>query len=356
MRMTGMATPTEEKNLSALEKKRLYNKNRNREFRRLEAEEKNKLTRQIFQLEATIASLKQNQLGSALTWREIATVFMTELKESETQLHDLRLHVQRYETTSKVLHEWLYAPAPEDTKALTTTLMAHEDARYLAYEWITQRLYNNIPSVLHIASNLSPTFYDPTRCRRLFTNVERCEASYQLTLFSERMECTSLQVVAKCLYSMHFQPSDHMHILDTPGNNVVYMQRLSVFGLLRNETIYENVLVRQWIVDEDQYIICSQSISNDELHYPGPIQQDWTNWTIATMESPTQTKVISCTTMAGLRRDNALLPYLCEEPHLRQIKDDEVQWNELKSLRAELAIRLADYESSRFHEIRSQIA
>ncbi|OQR85971.1 hypothetical protein ACHHYP_11118 [Achlya hypogyna] len=323
----------DDKMLAALEKKRLYNKNRNREFRRQEAEEKRRLSLQVLELEATIEHMNKarESLTGALTWREIATVFDAELSESKHQTEVLRQRIKRNESTRQALDKWLSTMGD----ASPMTLMAHESARHLAFDWISCRLYENVPAVLGHA----PCYGNSVH---LATVVDPVGASYQLTTRTERIETQSLSVTAKVLYAMHFQTHGAVQILDTPGHHMVYFSQPSTFGRLRGKPFQENVLVCQWAVDDYRYVVCSQSIVSDELHPSSDLQQSWTSWMIAERAGPHATRIVRCITMGGIRQGNALLPIGVEEPSLRCIEDATARWRGLVTAREAYAAQLAE--------------
>ncbi|KDO19624.1 hypothetical protein SPRG_14301 [Saprolegnia parasitica CBS 223.65] len=329
MMMPALSTTSDEKKVSsALEKKRLYNKHRNRALRRLEAEEKTHLTRQIEQLEATMAHLHDKQPASALTWREIAAVFVAELRESQAQASSLRVRVQRYVATREALEAWC-----QHMPTGATNLLAHDEARQIAFDWIGQRLLHNVPAVL-LSVDARPLRSDGRR-----TVVEPSGNSYQMTTWSDRVERTALHAVAKGLYAVHFQ-ADGAAILDTPGTNMVYLQSPSTFGALRSQPFEENVLVCQWAIDDARYVVCAQSILSDALHRPRPLAQNWTSWTIADRVDAQVTRVVRCLTMGGLRTgDGAPVPFSLEEPEIANVHPSQ-QWTSLVQARMAYAQHL----------------
>ncbi|EQC29180.1 hypothetical protein SDRG_13054 [Saprolegnia diclina VS20] len=334
MMLASSTTSDETKAQSALEKKRLYNKHRNRAFRRLEAEEKTHLTHEIEQLEARIVHLRHTKPASALTWRDIATVFVAELSESQAQASALRVRVKRYVATRKALEKWLQHATPTGA----TTLLAHNEARQIAYDWIGQRLWHNVPAVLSSVDAL------PSSDGR-HTVVKPVGDSYQMTTWSDRVERMPLHDVAKGLYAVHFQ-ADGAAILDTPGTDMVYLRLPSTFGALRAQPFDENVLVCQWAIDDARYVVCAQSVVSDELHQSSPLTQQWTSWTIADRVDAHSTRVVHCRIMGGLRQgDGTQMPFTLEEPNIAD-GDPSQRWQFLVHARVDYALHLEAHQGA----------
>ncbi|CAK4081401.1 unnamed protein product [Aphanomyces euteiches] len=168
------------KSIDALTKKRLYNMNRNRMFRKLEAA-----------LEAQYAQLKKSHSEFSM-WKDVAALMESQRKLSEFQIKQLQATVKKNDSIVRILSEW---NKRSTTKLSQGCLMAHGTARQLALDWIAKRLLFRIDEFTSAVPLPSDS-----------TELEPYNGSYRLTQWHQRVEFGTVEAIATAAHEVHLDP------------------------------------------------------------------------------------------------------------------------------------------------------
>ncbi|RHY19427.1 hypothetical protein DYB32_010229, partial [Aphanomyces invadans] len=153
------------------EKKKEYNRMRNKKLREAERQEVATLRNQASELEQIISDLARRRRGTGpllgngdnsdrnilgmLPWKEVASIFKSMSTLSEHQRSLLARKVDSYTVVAAQMYKWVnsshHLPVMPDAYKQTwrnSTLVAHESSRLLGFDWIAKQLYHNIDTMI----------------------------------------------------------------------------------------------------------------------------------------------------------------------------------------------------------------
>ncbi|OQS06884.1 hypothetical protein THRCLA_01089 [Thraustotheca clavata] len=323
----------------AYDKKKQYNRDRNRRFRQMEKQEAAQLAQQIQDLQSQLKvitttkkrsqSEDEDMSNELLPWKEVATVFKTMKLESQEKKSTLESKVRKYKEIACIMNSWVSKSMsipnftdPFKQSWRNSSLMAHESSRRLGFDWITKQLYYNIDAVIQhcgLPSNMKP-------CSEVHVFPLEDDPSYHLVKARQRIEHGTLEEVTQTLQRLYFEKRDG--ILDSPDPNILYFRMKSPYGATQQYSYFQNILARQFF-DEDRYVIFTHSITDDEKYPLDRIQRNWTNWTIAERLGPDQVIIKQVSIANGLRMHDKYLPF-DQDPSAVLSSDPVVQFRQFE--------------------------
>ncbi|ETV76990.1 hypothetical protein, variant 2 [Aphanomyces astaci] len=304
------------------EKKKEYNRMRNKKLREAERQEVTTLRNQANELERLIKALAKRRRGNLLEngddndgnamgmlpWKDVSSIFKALTASSETERQNLTHKVDTYYNVAAVMHQWVHSshhlPVMPDTFKQTwrnSTLVAHESSRLLGFDWIAKQLYHNIDMMIqHCGLPASLAECSDVRIYPLEN-----QNSYHMSKARQRIEDATLEEVVQVLRRQYFEGK--ADTMDSPDPNVRYFRNKSSYGSTSQNAYSQNILMRQF-VEANRYVVFAHSITEDEKFPVDRIQRNWTNWTVAErMGSSTIIKQMAVA--SGLRMNETFLPF-----------------------------------------------
>ncbi|KAF0726897.1 hypothetical protein AaE_009559 [Aphanomyces astaci] len=265
------------------EKKKEYNRMRNKKLREAERQEVTTLRNQANELERLIKALAKRRRGNLLEngddndgnamgmlpWKDVSSIFKALTASSETERQNLTHKVDTYYNVAAVMHQWVHSshhlPVMPDTFKQTwrnSTLVAHESSRLLGFDWIAKQLYHNIDMMIqHCGLPASLAECSDVRIYPLEN-----QNSYHMSKARQRIEDATLE-----------------ETMDSPDPNVRYFRNKSSYGSTSQNAYSQNILMRQF-VEANRYVVFAHSITEDEKFPVDRIQRNWTNCTTTTTQ------------------------------------------------------------------------
>ncbi|ETV76994.1 hypothetical protein, variant 6 [Aphanomyces astaci] len=274
------------------EKKKEYNRMRNKKLREAERQEVTTLRNQANELERLIKALAKRRRGNLLEngddndgnamgmlpWKDVSSIFKALTASSETERQNLTHKVDTYYNVAAVMHQWVHSshhlPVMPDTFKQTwrnSTLVAHESSRLLGFDWIAKQLYHNIDMMIqHCGLPASLAECSDVRIYPLEN-----QNSYHMSKARQRIEDATLEEVVQVLRRQYFEGK--ADTMDSPDPNVRYFRNKSSYGSTSQNAYSQNILMRQF-VEANRYVVFAHSITEDEKFPVDRIQRNWTNW------------------------------------------------------------------------------
>ncbi|CAK4627343.1 hypothetical protein AeMF1_014681 [Aphanomyces euteiches] len=304
------------KSIDALTKKRLYNMNRNRMFRKLEADERARLRAQLSALEAQYAQLKKSHSEFSM-WKDVAALMESQRKLSEFQTKQLQATVKKNDSIVRILSEW---NKRSTTKLSQGCLMAHGTARQLALDWIAKRLLFHIDEFTSAVPLPSDS-----------TELEPYNGSYRLTQWHQRVEFGTVEAIATAAHEVHLDPLQlhEQEVLEKPRRGMEYVRRPAIYGRMRPSLgeYAENVLVCVLQRTAKRVVVCSHSITYDGAREVDRMVRDWTKWTVIEYLDEVNCRVMDLLIASGLRQDGMYVPLDVEDASVARVDDLAMKWN-----------------------------
>ncbi|KAH9085055.1 hypothetical protein LEN26_020716 [Aphanomyces euteiches] len=296
---TSRNVPASDMDAYLLAKKRQYNREKQREFRRKLELQLEGLRDMVQTLEEELntrlekrqdpkTSTDDEAQTSMLPWREVATVFS---KSAMTSMHTnraLKSELKQLKYVAACMHRFVHpepslTPSPRNqyTNGGKLVLLKASDSRKMGAEWITNRLYYNADAILHqydmhmnnmdrigdilVSRDANNVFQYVTRHQRVvhapFEQV--CEAYERIS----RGSTYGHNGVDLVLSNRSPLDAELMSSLD---KSIVYSQA----NLFRNGTAWvDNKLWRTYITPH-RLLIVSQNVQSDEVHPVTPLQRN----------------------------------------------------------------------------------
>ncbi|ETV76991.1 hypothetical protein, variant 3 [Aphanomyces astaci] len=217
------------------EKKKEYNRMRNKKLREAERQEVTTLRNQANELERLIKALAKRRRGNLLEngddndgnamgmlpWKDVSSIFKALTASSETERQNLTHKVDTYYNVAAVMHQWVHSshhlPVMPDTFKQTwrnSTLVAHESSRLLGFDWIAKQLYHNIDMMIqHCGLPASLAECSDVRIYPLEN-----QNSYHMSKARQRIEDATLEEVVQVLRRQYFEGK--ADTMDSPDPNV----------------------------------------------------------------------------------------------------------------------------------------
>ncbi|KAG9405724.1 hypothetical protein AC1031_003639 [Aphanomyces cochlioides] len=309
------------KSIDALTKKRLYNMNRNRMFRKLEADERARLRAQLSALETHM-------------WKDVAALMESQRKLSEFQTKQLQATVKKNDSIVRILSEW---NKRSTTKLNQGCLMAHGTERQLALDWIANRLLYHIDK-----------FTSAVPLPRDSTELEPYNSSYRLTQWHQRVEFGTVEAIASAAHEVHLDPLQlhEQEVLEKPRRGMEYVRRPAIYGRMRPSLgeYAENVLDCVLQRTAKRVVVCSHSITFDGAREVDRMVRDWTKWTVIEQLDGVNCRVMDLLIASGLRQDGTYVPLDVEDASVARVDDLAMKWNLLQQSMIHLYRATADQE------------
>ncbi|RQM30290.1 hypothetical protein B5M09_010001 [Aphanomyces astaci] len=224
------------------EKKKEYNRMRNKKLREAERQEVTTLRNQANELERLIKALAKRRRGNLLEngddndgnamgmlpWKDVSSIFKALTASSETERQNLTHKVDTYYNVAAVMHQWVMPDTFKQTWR-NSTLVAHESSRLLGFDWIAKQLYHNIDMMIqHCGLPASLAECSDVRIYPLEN-----QNSYHMSKARQRIEDATLEEVVQTM--------------DSPDPNVRYFRNKSSYGSTSQNAYSQNILMRQFV-------------------------------------------------------------------------------------------------------------
>ncbi|EQC29178.1 hypothetical protein SDRG_13051 [Saprolegnia diclina VS20] len=332
----------------AYDKKKQYNRERNRRFRMMEKQEATQLSQQIQDLQSQLKQIESKKRATTprpvdddttssavvpsknlLPWKDVATIFKTMKDASSEKQSSLHSKVRKYKEIACIMNSWVAKSMSVPTFSdpfkqswRNSSLMAHESSRRLGFDWITKQLYHNIDAMIQhcgLPSTMAP-------CSEVHVFPLENDPSYHLVKARQRIEYATLDEVTQTLQRLYFQKPDGL--LDMPDPNIMYFRMKSPYGATQQNSYFQNILARQFF-DENRYVVFTHSITDDEKYPLDRIQRNWTNWTIAERLGHDRVIIKQVSVANGLRMKDQYLPF-DQDPSTALSTDPVVQFRQFE--------------------------
>ncbi|EQC38929.1 hypothetical protein SDRG_03887 [Saprolegnia diclina VS20] len=298
--------------LSKDEKRRVLNRVRQREYRRLDLEELQMLRRRVADLEQTWTALtvhgKRDRM-CMLPWKDVALGLRDETRVVVGKNRQLRDQLEYYTTMARVLGSWVARLSPTLQASMPPTpanwhsvaLPADAGARGLAMDWLMTRLYHNVDGTFQanaFPSNSVQDFSD--------INIYLDDGKFQFVVRSQRVVHASLAYV-EGVYGAFCDDVTEIGVENSTGNWVRRINQEELEGqnlVYGHQTLIKGVeqhyLCRRY-TEPGRFVLVGQNIVED-AQYPSSQRgmYEETGWRVIEAIGPDQTLVKDCITVTSL--------------------------------------------------------
>ncbi|OQS00549.1 hypothetical protein ACHHYP_03418 [Achlya hypogyna] len=298
--------------LSKDDKRRVLNRVRQREYRRMDLEELRCLRAHVASLEATYSALTvvhgQRDAMAMLPWKDIASGLYDDAKMAVAKHKVLRDQLTYYRGLARVLASFVARLGPSlellppgDTRWHALALPADDNARCLAMDWLMTRLYHNTQGTFQANAFPSTTASDFADI-----NIYLDDGKFQFVVRSQRLVNIGLDHVDR-VYGAFCDDVTEIGVENSTGNWVSRMDQEVLAGrnlVYGRQTLIKGVeqhyLCRRY--DEPgKLVLVGQNIVED-AKYPSSHRgmYEETGWRVVESLGPDQVIIKDCITVTPL--------------------------------------------------------
>ncbi|KDO25706.1 hypothetical protein SPRG_09005 [Saprolegnia parasitica CBS 223.65] len=256
--------------LSKDEKRRVLNRVRQREYRRLDLAELQLLRRRVADLEKTWTALtvhgKRDRMRM-LPWKDIAHGLRDETQVAVDKNRRLRDQLEYYTTMARVLGSWVARLSPTMQASMPPTppnwhsvaLPADAGARGLAMDWLMTRLYHNVDGTFEANAfpvNSLQDFSD--------INIYLDDGKFQFVVRSQRVVHASLAYVDG-VYGAFCDDVAEIGVENSTGN---WVSRIDQEELEGQNLVYGHQTLIKGV--EQHYLCRRYTCARGSKHRRGP--------------------------------------------------------------------------------------